>query len=553
MLKSPLRLAALLTLAAPAAAPAAGLEGALASVNPKALGAHIRFLADDLLEGRDTGSRGHRIAARYVAAQLEAAGLDPAGDGGSFEQRVPFRSAQLLEEQCLFRLTRAGRTRELTYGEEYLLQPQFFLEDARVDAPVVFAGYGIVAPGLGQDDYAGVDVKGKIVAVLYGAPARFPSEQRAHYGWPNLKQTTAAARGAVGLLVLRRPEAEQHFPWAKARAGARHAALRVTDPSGTPQGVVPELRLTGTLNDGAVQALFEGAPRSFADALKEVDESRGKPFELSVRAEVRTVSRMGSLEDVNVVARLPGSAPRLRDEHVVLSAHLDHLGIGEPVDGDAIYNGAYDNASGVAALLEAARVLAAAKPRPRRSVLFLAVTGEERGLLGSDYFARNPTVPAASLVADVNLDGILMLYPPRDVVAYGAEHSSLGRVVQRAAAAAGLTLSPDPWPEQGLFVRSDQYSFVRRGIPSVFLVPGFTSADSKRDGSAIMREWLRTVYHTPKDDASQPMDLDAGARLVRANVAIAWLLANDDARPAWNRGDFFGETFGAAAKASAEP
>ena len=544
-----LALCALLTLAASPAAAAPGLEGALDAVRPAAIGAHIRFLADDLLEGRGTGSRGHRLAARYVATELEAAGLEPAGDGGSFEQRVPLRSAELIEERSAVRLTREGRTRELSYGRDYVLQAQFLQDEVRIEAPVVFVGYGVVAPGLGHDDYAGIDARGKIVAVLYGAPSRFPSEQRAHYGWPRLKQETAAARGAVGMLVLRRPEAEQIFPWAKVLSGARHASMRTVDASGAPEGVVPEMRALGMLGDEGVKALFEGSPRSFADVLKDLDEGRGRPFELPVRVEVRTTSRAASLEDTNVVARLPGSDPRLRDENVVLSAHLDHLGIGEAVEGDAIYNGAYDNASGVAALLEAARVLSAAKPRPRRSVVFLAVTGEERGLLGSEHFADHPTLHGR-VVADVNLDGLLMLYPPRDVVAYGAEHSSLGPVVQRAAAMTGLTLSPDPWPEQGLFVRSDQYSFVRKGVPSVFLVPGFTSADPKRDGAALTREWYRTVYHSPKDDASQPMDLEAGALLVRANVAIAWLLASDDLRPAWNRGDFFGQTFGGAKAAA---
>jgi Zn-dependent M28 family amino/carboxypeptidase len=309
-------------------------------------------------------------------------------------------------------------------------------------------------------------------------------------------------------------------------------------------GVVPGLRALGLLGDEGVKALFEGAPRSFADAVKDADGRGGKPFELPVRAEVHTVTRINSPgDDSNVVAKLVGSDPRLRDQYVVLSAHLDHLGIGEAVGGDAIYNGAYDNASGIAALLEAAGVLGWARPRPRRSILFLAVTGEERGLLGSERFAELPTV-AGKLVADVNLDGLLMLYPPRDVVAYGAEHSSIARIVQRAADMVGLTLSPDPWPEQGLFVRSDQYSFVRRGVPSVFVVPGFASADVQKDGGALTREWLRTVYHSPKDDAGQPMDLQAGARLVRLNLAIAWLLANDDAAPSWNRGDFFGQAFG---------
>jgi Zn-dependent M28 family amino/carboxypeptidase len=550
MLKPLGSISLLLTLAAPAPALEGALGGALAAVRPAAVGAHIRFLADDLLEGRDTGSRGFRLAARYVAAQMEASGLEPAGDAGSFEQRVPLRSAELREEQCLLRITREGRPQELVYGKDYVLQPLFSGEEVRVEAPVVFAGYGVVAPGLGVDDYAGIDVKGKLVAVLFGAPERFPSEQRAHYGWPRLKQATAAARGAVGMLTLRRPEAEQLFPWAKVRSSSRHLSMRALDAAGVPEGIVGEIRATALLADDAAKALFEGARRGFAEAVKELDEGHGKPFELPVRAEVRTASRFAPLESANVVARLPGSDPRLRDEHVVLSAHLDHLGVGEAVDGDSIYNGAYDNASGVAALLEAARVLAAARPRPRRSLLFLAVTGEERGLLGSEHFADHPTI-AGKLVADVNLDCLLMLYPPRDVVAYGAEHSSLGRVVQRAASLVGLTLSPDPWPEQRLFVRSDQYSFVRHGVPSVFIVPGFTSADPKRDGAAIMREWLKSVYHTPKDDATQPMDLEGGARLVRANVATAWLLADEEARPAWNRGDFFGQAFGSARVAAA--
>lgn len=551
MPKARLALPLLVSLAAPALALDSGLERALAAVRPAAVGAHIRFLADDLLEGRDTGSRGHRLANRYVAAQFEAAGLEGAGEGGGFEQRVSLLTSQPVEEQCLLRLTREGRSTDLTYGRDYVLQAQFLAADVEVEAPVVFVGHGIVAPGLGQDDYAGIDVKGKIVAVLFGAPARFPSEQRAHYGWPRLKAATAAERGAVGMLVLRRPDSEQIFPWAKVRSSSRHTAMKTVDAAGVVQGVVPAMRVAGVLGDDGVKALFEGSPKSFSDVLKEQDEGRGRPLELPVRAQAHTVSRLAPIEDANVVARLPGSDPRLRDEYVVLSAHLDHLGIGEPSDGDSIYNGAYDNASGVAALLEAARVLADAKPRPRRSVLFLAVTGEERGLLGSEHFAEHPTVKG-TLVADVNLDGLMMLYPPADVVAYGAEHSSLGRVVQRAAAMAGLSLSPDPWPEQGLFVRSDQYSFVRQGVPSVFMVPGFTSTDPKRDGGALMRGWLKSVYHTPKDDVSQPMDLEAGARLVRANVATAWLLANDEARPTWNRGDFFGQTFGSP-KAAAAP
>src|SRR5262245_57899016 len=219
MPKASLRLALSAVLVVPPAASAAdaGLQSALDAVRPAAIGAHVRFLADDLLEGRDTGSRGHRIAARYVAAELEASGVLPAGDDGGYEQRVPLRSAEILEDETSLRLLGGGSARPLAYGRDYVLQPNFLEEDVRLEAPVVFVGFGVVAPDMGQDDYAGADVKGKIVAVLFGAPPRFPSEQRAHYGWPRLKAATAAARGAVGMLILRRPEAEQNFPWARVR------------------------------------------------------------------------------------------------------------------------------------------------------------------------------------------------------------------------------------------------------------------------------------------------------------------------------------------------
>jgi Zn-dependent M28 family amino/carboxypeptidase len=292
--------------------------------------------------------------------------------------------------------------------------------------------------------------------------------------------------------------------------------------------------------------LFAGAPITFKEALDAADA--GTPLSTPLGIEV-TLSQKTEHEQVtspNVIGIIRGRDPALRDEYVVYSAHLDHVGVGAPVDGDDIYNGFYDNAMGVALLLEAARAFAAMPEPPRRSVLFVALTGEERGLLGSDYFARYPTVPSDALVANVNLDMPLLLFPLSDVIAFGAEHSTLQALIEPAVAAEDLALTPDPVPEEVLFIRSDQYSFVRQGIPSVFLVPGFTSKDPDIDGAAAFQEHLATHYHRPSDDQTRHVDWESALRFARANVRIGAAIAETEERPAWNEGDFFGERFGHA-------
>ncbi len=261
-------------------------------------------------------------------------------------------------------------------------------------------------------------------------------------------------------------------------------------------------------------------------------------FELTMARE----TRLDRATSPNVIGIVRGTDPALADEYVVYSAHLDHEGIGAEVNGDSIYNGAYDNAMGVSLLIEAARVFAASPPR--RSVLFIAVTGEERGLLGSDYFAHYPTVPSESMVANVNLDMPLFLYPLADIIAFGAEHSSLESTIRDAIVEEGFELTLDPMPEENLFIRSDQYSFVKRGIPATFLVPGFASTDPDIDGKAMVEEHRMQHYHRPSDDMSRPFHWDSALRFARANVLIGAAVGDADERPTWNEGDFFGEKFG---------
>ncbi len=506
--------------------------------------ADLRFLADDRLEGRATGTRGHELAALYVAARLEALGLEPAGSDGGFFQQVPLRSASLIESQSRFELRRGHDQEALRYGEDFVLLPNFHGAQRSVEASIVFAGFCVTAPELKHDDLAGLDVRGRIVACLFGAPRTFPADQRAHYGQAGNKLRALAERGAVGVLVVRQAQAEQVWPWAKLREALRQPSLRWLDRDG-PADTYPGVALLGTLSQGATRRLFAWSGRDFDSTLQSIADGRFQGFDTGVRARARTVSRWSDVRSPNVAALLRGSDPQVSSEVLVLSAHLDHLGRVEgDASGDGIYNGAYDNASGVAGVLALAEAFARAETRPRRSLLFLLVTGEERGLLGSDYFARHPT--RAGLVGNINLDGILMLCPSADVIGYGAEHSSLGPALTRAAAAEGLSVSPDPWPEQGVFVRSDHYSFVRQGLPGLMLVPGFKGVSADCDPGARTRDWLARVYHTPKDDLSQAFDLDAGLRLLKVARRLVSDVADAASAAAFLPGDFFGELFAGA-------
>jgi hypothetical protein len=530
---------------AQAGGPSGDLAAALAAVRGTAVRSHVEFLADDLLEGREPGTRGYEIAARYVATELEALGITPAGERGTFFQPVPLLESKLREGELLLTTKGAPAPVALVAREDYVMPGDALRTEADVEAAVIFAGFGVTAPELGHDDYAGIDAQGKIVAILGNAPARFPSEPRAHFASLRLKAENAARHGAVGLLLVRAAEDEARTPWARLVQSADSGTVRWLHKDGRPESTFPEIRGSAVLSLAGTRKLFASSPVPLDEALARAAKGPG-PFALGATVRLKSRSEHRRFSSPNVVGRLEGADPALKDSYVVLSAHLDHLGVGAPENGDAIYNGAYDNATGTAVVLEAARALAALRARPRRSILFVFVTSEEKGLLGSDYFANEPTVPAEKIVADVNIDMPLLLYPIGDVVAFGAENSSLDGLVAKSAAETGLAQSPDFVPEENVFIRSDQYSFVRRGIPAVFLVPGLKSSDPSADGAKAFQEFFARHYHRPSDDLSQPMDLGSAERFVRANVLIAYAIASDALAPQWKPGNFFGKTFGQA-------
>jgi len=515
---------------------------AIDTITQQALQDHLAYLADDAREGRLAGTDGYNEAAQYVADRFAEMGLEPGADDGWFQQ-VPLISYRIDEESISLIAHRDGKDTELTYKEHFTMGGDAVSAEDRVRAEVVYVGFGVHAPELGYSDYDGIDVEGKIVAVFGNAPGTFPHNERAFFSSGRTKAQEAVGRGAVGVISLRSRRIDEYFPWerVKAQAGTRPGMAWVT-LTGEAADYYPELRGNAYISTDIGRDLFAGTPISFDEARAATESSTPASTPLGFEVTLARKTNHEVITSPNVVGLVRGTDPELAEEYVVFTAHLDHNGVGAAVDGDTIYNGMYDNAMGSSLLLETAR--AVAQSPARRSMLFIALTAEERGLLGSDYFAHYPTVPSDSIIANVNLDMPLFLYPVADIIAFGSEHSSLEATVAEAIAAEGFTLTPDPMPEENLFRRSDQYSFVRRGVPAAYLKPGFTSTDPDIEGKAIENEHRKHHYHQPSDDLSRPVDWASAVRFARANARIGYAIANDDERPTWNEGDFFGEKFG---------
>lgn len=527
------------------------VRSALDAIKGDLIRQHMSALADDALEGRGLGTAGYESALRYVETTLKSFGVEPAGEGGGFRQRVPLRNSSVVEDASSMKVTSRAGTRTLAYGVDYLLGGDHLRAQVTIDdAPVAFVGYGVSAPALGYDDYATAgSVEGKVVAYLSGAPPSLPSNERAYFSSGAVKDAEAVKRGAIGTVSFTSPD-DPRFRWDVSVATSKQGSFAWVDAQGQPSRGDPALRGSASLNHSGAAALFAGAPTPLAEVFAAASASRPQAFDLATHLSLATSTTHRDIESANLVGRVAGSDPQLQAEHVVYVAHVDHFGRGVAMNGDDIYNGAHDNASGVAIVLEIAHASTTLPTRPRRSALFLFVTAEERGLLGSDYFARHPTVPRDSLVADLALDMPFLFHPLLDIVPYGAQHSTLLGPVTRAAQHLGIALAEDPIPEQVLFIRSDHYSFVRQGIPSLFLKSGFKTGDAALDGAKINATYRRDVYHKPNDDMTQAFDFEAGAAHARLNFLTGWLVAQEPARPAWNPDDFFGKVFGSPAPAA---
>ncbi|KFZ28246.1 peptidase M28 [Pseudidiomarina atlantica] len=509
------------------------------SADAQTLRAHLEFLASDALEGRDTGSRGHEIAAQYIASEFKKLGLEPAGDDDTYYQRIRFRRSSLVEGSATMVVDTGDNQVELEYGKEFLTGPSAYAEQTEVTAPVVFVGYGLVSEEFGLNDYANVDVDGKIVMMVSGRPADLPSEEGAHLN--SSKTKFAAERGAVGIINLHTPMREEVRPFKVSAMYQRAPSVTWVNADGEPNLAYKNLTGSAYVDFAAAEPLFVNAAISMDEVFAQLEKGeQPKPFELGVSVTLKRASEHEEITSPNVAAILPGSDPELRDEYVLYTAHSDHIGMTQDLSqDDHINNGAMDNASGVSVLLETARMFVEADTQPKRSILFLSVTAEERGLLGADYFAHYPTVPLQQIVANVNLDMPVLLYDFADVIAFGSTHSTLGESVAEAAGQYGIELSEDPMPEQAIFTRSDHYPFVKKGVPAVFLMTGFTAKGEDENGGEIWGQFFAEHYHRPSDQPSLPINYEAGVVFTNINYEIGQTIANDAERPRWLPDSFF--------------
>jgi hypothetical protein len=492
---------------------------------------HVEFLASDKLEGRDTGSPGHRKAAEYVAGEFEKAGLRPAGTDG-YIQPVSLEVRKLDEPGSSLELVRDGKVRKLALGEEAILSMRV-APATDLEAPLYFAGYGFAVPEAKYDDLAGDELRGKIIVTIQGAPAGIPGPLQSHYQSNAERRVFLQKAGVVGQVTIFNPKLLE-APWSRIALSRFMPSMSLSDPALNDGG---PLRLSVAANPEKAGVWFEGSGHRLDELLALAADGKPLPrFALAGKLRSHASVVRSKVESQNVAGVLTGSDPKLKNEYVVLSAHLDHVGVGEAINGDKIYNGAMDNATGIASLIEMARMLKQSGRTPRRSVLFVAVTGEEKGLLGSRYYAGHPTVPAKAMVADINFDMFLPIIPLKVLTAYGEKESDLGDLLRSLAKPMGIEIQDDPEPARNIFVRSDQYNFVRLGVPSLFVGFGFHKGTPEEK---TFMDWLHQRYHAPSDDTTQPVDLQAAAKFNELMLRVVRAVGDQDGRPQWKPESFF--------------
>jgi hypothetical protein len=493
---------------------------------------YVQFLASDDLKGRDTGSEGHKKAVQYVAAQFERDGLKPAGEQG-YIQPVKFISKSLDESKSSVILVKNGKETPIKLGDEAIIGTRVD-PAASVEGDLVFVGYGLRIPEKNYDDFAGLQTKGKIAVTIAGVPTSIPGALASHFQSAAERAKTLKDLGFVGSLGLQNPH-HMDIPWERVASNRSQPTMHLAAP-----GMYESegLQLGLTWNPAKANMLFSGTGHTFNELVDLAEAGKPQPhFAMNARLKVKTAVKHTELESQNVAAIFPGSDPKLKDEYVVLSGHVDHVGdSGAAINGDHIFNGAMDDAAGTAVILDIAAHLKETGVKPKRSILLVVVTAEEKGLLGSKYFAAHPTVNGKSIVADVNCDMFLPLYPLKILTVYGLDESTLGDDLRTVAAAMGVKVQPDPAPIRNVFIRSDQYNFILKGVPSVMAAFG-SEKGSKED--EIEKEWLKNRYHAPSDDLNQPVDKAAAGKYVEMMEKLLLRVANADRKPEWKPESFF--------------
>jgi Zn-dependent M28 family amino/carboxypeptidase len=511
---------------------------AMGSIDAERIRAHVKFLADDLLEGRGTGTRGGDIAANYIAAQFALYGLKPAGDDGTYLQKVDFTGV-LTQPGSSFSLQPSrGAPLNLKLGEDYVTNNQTQTDSVDIDAPVVFVGYGIEAPEYRWDDFKGVDVKGKVVLVIVNEPPStdpkfFKAESMTYYGRWTYKFEEAARKGAVGALIIHRTDLAS-YPWQVVRSSWSNEQVYLSNDRD------PKLQAASWIQLEVARQLFAAAGLKLDDMMQEAGTRKFKARELPVRLKAHVVSKVRKFESYNVLGLLPGSAGGPKTQAVVYSAHYDHLGFDPTLSGDKIYNGAVDNGTGCGILLELAHAFAASGAKPPHPVLFASVTAEEKGLLGSNYLGKHLPIPAAQIALDLNFDAIPPIGTPESINVTGAERTSFFPVVEQTAKAFGFDIQPDPEPGAGHYYRSDHFSLARAGVPGFSVNTALKFAGHPPEwGKAQREEYTSKHYHQPSDEYRADMDFASNAALAKFGFALGWQALNAKQTVSWLPGDEF--------------
>ncbi|CUT00166.1 M28 family metallopeptidase [Candidatus Kryptobacter tengchongensis] len=497
--------------------------------------ANVQFLSHDLLEGRGTGSKGELLAATYIATQFKLMGLEPGGDDGSYFQKVPLSGITTFPDEEMI-VKGKGKTIRFKYYDEFIAVSGVKKDFVSIkDAEIVFVGYGIVAPEQNWDDYKGVDVSGKILLMLNDDPPATPDEPnlfggkaRTYYGRWTYKYEIAAKKGALGAIIIHTTPSAG-YGWNVVQSSWSGEEFELANDT------EPKVLLKGWLTEDATRRMLALVGKNLDELVKIAQTRQFKPVDLGLKLSLNMRVKFREITSQNVIGILRGGDEKLKDEFVVITSHHDHLGIGKPVNGDSIYNGALDNASGVSAMLAIAKAFSELKVKPRRSVMFIALTAEEAGLLGSRYFAQNPTVPPVKIVANLNVDGINIWGRTRDVILIGMEKSTLGEIINEIANKyQGRYAKPDQFPELGLFYRSDQFNFAKVGIPAVFFDNGVEYVDKPEDyGKKVVEEYIAKNYHQPSDEYNDSWVLDGAVEDAKLVFMTVYYLANSDAKPEW--------------------
>ncbi len=518
--------------------PSSAAFAAMETVNPERIRAHVRFLSDDLLEGRGTGQRGGDIAAQYIATQFALYRLKPAGDNGTYLQKVPMVGITPSPDTTFTLVPANGKPLPLKVLDDYVSYDQTQQPQSEIDAPIVFVGYGIHAPEYNWDDYKNVDVKGKVLLVMVNEPSSddpkfFKGKALTYYGRWTYKYEEAARRGAAGVLLIHQTEMAS-YPWEVVR-NSNSGEKSYLKLDGTPK-----LKAAAWIQLDVARKLAGASGLNLEQIMSDAQQRDFKPMALSAKLQARISSKIRPFESNNVIGLLPGSDARLKNEAVLYTAHYDHLGIRSDMPGDNIYNGANDNATGCGVLLEVARAFGQGAEKPRRSILFASVTAEEQGLLGSEYLGKHPPIAAGHITLDLNYDDLPPLGAPEEVEVSGAERTSFYRIVEATAKDFRLTIRPDAHPEAGHFYRSDHFSLARVGIPAFSINEGIKyKGHDEAWGLDQDREYNQKHYHQPSDEYRPDMDFTGDATMARFGFLLGWQAAALPKVVDWEKGDEF--------------